>query len=170
NPEQIEQIAALVRSAVGYDKTRGDQVHVANLQFADTAGGAGIGEEGSWYEMGKAEYFRIAELSMVALISLMVLVFVVRPLVRRIITPERPPVPAPALAGPEGGALPPPDAVPAIEGPKISSAAAKALASAKIVGEVQQAAIRDVGDIVQNNPEEAVTIIRNWLQEERQGA
>ncbi|MGD9868429.1 MAG: flagellar basal-body MS-ring/collar protein FliF, partial [Hyphomicrobiales bacterium] len=50
NPEQIEQIAALVRSAVGYDKTRGDQVHVANLQFADTAGGAGIGEEGSWYE------------------------------------------------------------------------------------------------------------------------
>ena len=93
----------------------------------------------------------------------------VRPLVRRIVTPERPPV-KPMLEGPGELALPAPDAVAAIEGPKVSSAAAKALASAKIIGEVQAAAIRDVGDIVQNNPEEAVTIVRNWLHEERLGA
>ncbi|MEC9369440.1 MAG: flagellar basal-body MS-ring/collar protein FliF [Pseudomonadota bacterium] len=162
--EQIEQISQLVRTAVGFDKTRGDQVHVASLQFADTAAIPGSnGEDRAWYEFSKAEYFRMAELGTVVLISLLVLLFVVRPLVRRIITPEKQPKPVEALAAPEN----PSSAVQAIEGPKMSSAASKALASAKIVGEVQAAAIRDIGNIVENNPEEAVTIIRNWIQEEQ---
>ena len=33
--EEIDQIAALVRSAIGFDQKRGDQVEVANLRFAE---------------------------------------------------------------------------------------------------------------------------------------
>ena len=34
--EQLDRIAALVRSAVGFDTKRGDQVEVVNLRFAET--------------------------------------------------------------------------------------------------------------------------------------
>ncbi len=34
--EEIEQIAALVRTAIGFDQKRGDQVEVVNLRFAET--------------------------------------------------------------------------------------------------------------------------------------
>ncbi len=35
-PAEVERIAALVRSAIGFDKARGDQVEVVNLRFAET--------------------------------------------------------------------------------------------------------------------------------------
>ena len=34
--EELDQIAALVRSAIGFDQKRGDQVEVVNLRFAET--------------------------------------------------------------------------------------------------------------------------------------
>ena len=34
--EEIDQIAALVRTAIGFDQKRGDQVEVVNLRFAET--------------------------------------------------------------------------------------------------------------------------------------
>ena len=34
----LDQITALVRSAIGFDEARGDQVEIANLQFADRPG------------------------------------------------------------------------------------------------------------------------------------
>ena len=34
--EEIDRIAALVRTAIGFDQKRGDQVEVANLRFAET--------------------------------------------------------------------------------------------------------------------------------------
>ena len=33
--EQLEQIAALVRTAIGFDTSRGDQIEVVNMQFQD---------------------------------------------------------------------------------------------------------------------------------------
>src|SRR4029077_9608246 len=33
--EEIDQIAALVRTAIGFDQKRGDQVEVVNLRFAE---------------------------------------------------------------------------------------------------------------------------------------
>ena len=34
--EEIDRIAALVRTAIGFDQKRGDQVEVVNLRFAET--------------------------------------------------------------------------------------------------------------------------------------
>ena len=38
--KQLDRIAALVRSAIGFDQKRGDQVEVVNLRFAEAPGGA----------------------------------------------------------------------------------------------------------------------------------
>jgi len=97
--EEIDRIAALVRSAIGFDAKRGDQVEVVNLRFAETAG-APINEATGWMsyvQFTKDDIMGAAEKGVMALLGLIVLFLVVRPLVRRIVTPEG------AVAGALGG-------------------------------------------------------------------
>jgi flagellar M-ring protein FliF len=166
---QIDQITALVRSAIGFDKDRGDQVQVINLRFAEIQAPAlaDTGPQGwldSMMSLSKAEYFTIAELTVIGIMSLLVLMLVVRPLVRRILTPEAPAPKMAALA--DNGAN-----VPRLTGPDgeltprdLRNQTLEAMDSARAVGEVQAKAMEDVGETVQNNPEEAVSIVRDWIQ------
>jgi flagellar M-ring protein FliF len=113
--------------------------------------------------LSKAEYFTIAELTVIGIMSLLVLMMVVRPLVRRILSPEAPAPTMEALAG--NGAN-----VPRLTGPDgeltprdLRNQTLEAMDSARAVGEVQAKAMEDVGETVQNNPEEAVSIVRDWI-------
>ena len=85
----LEQLDTLVKGAIGFDAARGDQVQIANLRFADPFG-ATMAEpsEASMLSMERDDYYRIAELAVLLIVSLLVLFFAVRPLIRRIITPE----------------------------------------------------------------------------------
>jgi flagellar M-ring protein FliF len=88
--EEIDRISALVRSAIGFDAKRGDQVEVVNLRFAETTPSP-INEPIGWMsylQFTKDDIMRGAELGVMVLLGLVVLLMVVRPLVRRIITPE----------------------------------------------------------------------------------
>src|SRR4249920_3346553 len=88
--EEIDRIAALVRSAIGFDAKRGDQVEVVNLRFAETTPSP-INEPTGWMsylQFTKEDIIRGAELGVMVLLGLVVLLMVVRPLVRRIITPD----------------------------------------------------------------------------------
>ena len=38
-PEELARIAALVRSAIGFDERRGDKVEVVSMRFVEEAGG-----------------------------------------------------------------------------------------------------------------------------------
>lgn len=171
--EQLDQIAELVRSAIGFDRERGDHIHVANLRFADgnLQALADAGEDG-FLSLSKTEYFYIAELVVIVLVTLLVLLFVVRPLVRRIVTPEDPPpleeltLPAPnasgplALSGEADGADG--DATLVLEN-ATGSRTAEAVKTAKLQGEAQAMAVREVGEVITNNPDEAITIVRDWI-------
>jgi flagellar M-ring protein FliF len=98
--EELDRITALVRSAVGFDAKRGDQVEVVNLRFADTPNSI-INEPTGWMsylQFTKDDIMRGAELGVMALLGLIVMFTVIRPLVRRVITPENGGVTA-ALAG-----------------------------------------------------------------------
>jgi flagellar M-ring protein FliF len=89
--EEIDRIAALVRSAIGFDAKRGDQVEVVNLRFAETAA-VPISEPNSgwmsYLQFTKDDIMRFAEQGVMVLLGLVVLLLVVRPLVRRVVTPE----------------------------------------------------------------------------------
>ena len=72
--EQIEQISALVRSAIGFDQDRGDQVQVVNLQFAEAqtpalANGAPEDWLSSMMSLSKNDYFAIAEMTVIGIVS-----------------------------------------------------------------------------------------------------
>jgi flagellar M-ring protein FliF len=88
--EEIDRIAALVRSAIGFDAKRGDQVEVVNLRFAETPP-MPISQPVGWMsylQFSKDDIMGIAEKGVMALLGLVVLLMVVRPLVRRVVTPD----------------------------------------------------------------------------------
>jgi len=169
--EEIDRIAALVRSAIGFDAKRGDQLEVVNLRFAETTPVA-INEPTSWttiFQFTKDDIMRGAELGVMSLLGLIVLVMVVRPLVRRIITPDMPEAARPALAAPAGitnNGNPGVAIVGSEEQVAISNRTSAMIDIAKVQGQVHAQSVQKVGEIAQKNPHEAVSIIRNWLHEE----
>ena len=102
--EELDRITALVRTAIGFDAKRGDQVEVVNLRFAETPAIPAAEPAGwmSYLQFTKDDIMRAAELGVMALLGLIVMFTVVRPLVRRIVTPEA--GSNPHVAGAIGGA------------------------------------------------------------------
>jgi flagellar M-ring protein FliF len=181
--EEIDRISALVRSAIGFDQKRGDQVEVVNLRFAEAPASA-IPEPASWLSMiqfTKEDIMRGIELVVMALLGFVVLLFVVRPLVRRILTadPAAPArnkdavllAPAAAASSPAvGSALPsevkaPVASVNTGDLKAVPSHTAKMIDIAQVQGQVHAQSVQKVGELADKNPSEAVSIIRQWLHD-----
>jgi flagellar M-ring protein FliF len=165
--EEIDRISALVRTAIGFDQKRGDQVEVVNLRFAE-APVAAFNEPTGWLSMlqfTKDDIMRGAELAVMGLLGIVVLLFVVRPLVRRMITPEA----LQALAGPAGPARVGEAVVAGTEGGDIATIPASQTAQmidiAQVQGQVHAQSLHKVSELAQRNPQETISIIRQWLHE-----
>jgi flagellar M-ring protein FliF len=157
--EEIEQIAAVVRTAIGFDAKRGDQVEVVNLRFAETAV-TPISEPAGWLgalQFTKDDIMRAIEMAVMGLLGLVVLLMVVRPLVRRVLAPEA----APLAALPAGSGQ-----LADVENMKAEpSETAKKIDIAQIQGQVHAQSVQKVGELADKNPSEAVSIIRQWMNE-----
>jgi len=172
--EELDQIATLVRSAIGFSQKRGDQVEIVNLRFAETAA-APITEPSGWlsaFQFTKDDIMRAIEMVVMGLLGFVVVFMVVRPLVRRIITPDQRPVPALPPGGMFGDG-PPLDPglapIPAIaSGDALKSdpnQTSKMIDLAQVQGQVHAQSVQKVGEIADKNPGETVSIIRQWLHE-----
>lgn len=176
SPEELQQLSTLVRNAIGFDQGRGDTVEVVSMRFAEPGD---IPEEVDpaslpiFLGLTKDELFRIGEIAGYVLLGLLAMLLVVRPLIRRVLEASResediPPgmltPAAPGLPMVVGGApiaeLPAaPDAGMAPPTPGIESM----IDIARIEGQVKASSLKKIGEIVDKHPEEAVSIIRNWL-------
>src|ERR1700704_5952265 len=99
--EQLDRIATLVRSAIGFDQKRGDQVEVVNLRFAEAPSVPPVAEPTGllgMFQFTKDDVMYVIELGVMMLLGLVVLFMVIRPLVKRILASE-------AIASPAGDAL-----------------------------------------------------------------
>lgn len=161
--EELAQITALVRSAVGFDPARGDQVEVANLQFAERPELAAAGTDGpGLFDFTRDDLLNAAEMAVTLLIALALVFFVMRPLLRRVLAPEPRPlplppsaeVPDPPLLG-EGYA----DMEDQFGPPRVPAW----MNQAKSMGEVQAQTLKTVGTLVDENPKQAALIVRDWL-------
>ena len=180
SPEELKQLTALVRSAVGYDEKRGDSVELANMRFAGsdetmpTVPETVLGFE-------RADIVKMGEMLVIAVVAVLFILLVVRPLLMRVLensaaaaaaaeganlltgtvagrgAPALPP-PAglnPALAAAAGGAL--------VPGEGGEEGGAKMIDIGQVEGRVAASSIRKVGEIVEKHPEEAVAIVRAWM-------
>lgn len=183
----LDKIAALVKSAIGYDEKRGDVVEVSNMQFA--APDETAAETGLIMGLEKQDIMRIAELLVLSVIAILVLLLVVRPLLNRLLAlPSIAPEGGLALAGPGGGALPPGAAAAlALPGPDGQAPALSDLASqqagedaANVANEIEQmidinqvegrvraSSLRKISEMVDQHPEQAVNIMRQWIYQDQ---
>lgn len=161
--EMLDRISVLVRSAVGFNRDRGDVVEVVNLQFAMPPQNDLLSESNGLFDFTKDDIIRFAELGVLFLISLLLLLFVVRPLLRRIVTPEEK-QPQELMIGPDG------TLVMETEVPKQEEEedqfVIEWLEQARQEGALQASSIAKVGEMIKDHPSEAVTIVRGWLDEQ----
>jgi flagellar M-ring protein FliF len=150
----------------------------------------------SYLQFTKDDIMRFAEQGVMVVLGLIALLFVVRPLVRRIVTPEG------ALAGGAASIAGVPGATAAAgiagaiagvpgtdsmtvagggitnsgganisivggdESVAISNRTSAMIDVAKVQGQVRAQSVQKVGELAEKNPHEAVSIVRNWLHED----
>lgn len=171
SPEELAQLARLVKSAVGFDEKRGDSVEVINMRFA---GGPDSADDGPrpLFGLDKNDYIRIAEMVTLGIVGILVILLVVRPIVRRFLEalPEAIANSKQMIADSTASAKP---ALPGT-GPNMLGMAPAMAGDARAMiestidmqqvdGRVRESSVKKIGEIVDKHPEEAVNIIRNWM-------
>ena len=163
--EEIDRIAALVRTAIGFDQKRGDQIEVVNLRFAEVPTNVIPEPTGlmSFLTFTKDDVMHWIELGVMLLLALVVLLLVVRPLVRRILESESAPSGnANVAAAIAGGDV---QAAIAQEIKAVPSQTSKMIDMAQVQGQVHAQSVQKVGELADSNPNETISIIRSWLHE-----
>jgi flagellar M-ring protein FliF len=160
---ELAEIESLVRSAIGFDGARGDVVEVKNLPFSLPPL---IEDEASWLSLTKYDLMRLAELTALALVALMLILLVVRPMLRRLLPPLGLPAAAGALTDQSAMRLPPGSLPPALAAPP-HTAGQGDLDGVQLDREARVRAdlVKRARDVIEEAPEEAVAIIRSWLHE-----
>ncbi len=186
--EEMQQIENLVRTAVGFDEDRGDQISVVNVRFASLDVEPVSEEEPGLLDgFNKNDIMRAVELGILSLMAIILIFTVLRPLLKGLANPVigvsggdgTAALAAPgggnlqAIAGPQGGGTtpqasaeqaPPTPAEPLPPPPP--SALEKDIEVAKVEGLVKAASVNKVAEYVKENPQKSVAIMRSWLHKD----
>lgn len=181
--EELEQISALIRTAAGYDESRGDTLEVANLQFAEIDTAEEMVDERYLLGFEKSELVNAVEVIVVVVLVALIVLLVIQPMVGKLLTMERS-VKQPDLS--EASFLPSAQANPALAAPGAnpmysgdvdfsatggSSGASNMIEDsmvniAGVEGKVKASTVKKVEEIVENYPTETVSVIRSWMTQE----
>jgi flagellar M-ring protein FliF len=170
--QEMQRIEQLVRTAVGYNADRGDQVTVVNVRFPATEAAGGVETTNPLMGFDKNDIMRAVELGIIAIVAILMILFIVRPLLKP--PPNRN---LPALASGVGGTrLVTADGQPlqvtvdpatgqplALPGP--ANELEQRIDIARIEGQVKASSVKRVAEFVENHPEESVSLLRTWLHE-----
>lgn len=176
--QELEKIEALVKSAIGFDSARGDQIQVVNLQFAKPAPLEIDAPQASpFLGLTKADYMRISEFGVLSILALIAMFFVFRPMLSRIassaglsrdmgqraigsqVTGGNPALPAP------DGTLSGDDISAALMGNDQKFGDDAMIDIAQVAGKVKGSSVRKIGELVAVHPDESISILRSWLHE-----
>jgi flagellar M-ring protein FliF len=169
--QDMAKIADLVKSAIGYDATRGDQVQVLNMPFARIDTDVGTPAPAPLLGLDGADWFKIIEAGILSLTALLIGLFVLRPLIARMFAPIPTSGTYTITSSPVAGTLPAPAAAQAGEAPVQNAPAMipppkeSMIDISRIEGQVRESSVKKVGEVVQSHPEEALAILRSWLHQ-----
>lgn len=158
---ELSRILALVRSAVGYNAARGDQVNVVEAAFQPVAIVADRGGTSPTpaAAVDSGVMMRAIEIGALALVAFVFIVFVLRPML------SGAPGAAPALAAP-------------MRNPEIARSAANAslpapapsgletlIDLAQVDGKVKASSLKRVADVVKAHSDESAGILKSWIRQ-----
>lgn len=147
--EEIARIEQLVKSAIGYDEARGDQVSVVDIRFTPSpAPSLDAPPPAAQPLLSAPDVMRMAEIGALAMIVLGLGFFVLRPMLTA-------PAEAPLItAGPAGAIAHQPEA--GLE---------KRIDLSQVEGQVKASSINKVSEIVKAHTDESASILRSWMRE-----
>ncbi|MDB2415250.1 flagellar basal-body MS-ring/collar protein FliF [Rickettsiales bacterium] len=159
--EELDKLTRLVKSAVGYDKNRGDKIELMSMKFSNEI--QGVVQEKA-FEWITRDLGQIIQTLIIGLIIVMIVMLVVRPMlgkafeitksqvdeveVQAALSSEDLEELAEITGQPEGGAKPKSESLIDIE---------------RFEERMTSSSIGAINDIIERHPEEAAIIIRNWL-------
>jgi flagellar M-ring protein FliF len=179
-PDELNRIGALARSAVGFDEKRGDKVEVVSLRFADTDTQTDVAPKPTvlGMQVDKSDLMKLGQTALLAVVALLALIFVLRPMVMRLTTNQTlltdgtgatttagglilagPGGRAIAVAGGATGAL-------AIAGPEGANDDESMVSLGNVEGTIKASSLRHVADLVEKHPEESLAVMRGWMVKE----
>jgi len=173
---EMQQIQELVKTSVGFNSDRGDQVSVINVKFPTPDDAGGVTAASPLMGFDKNDIMRAAELAVLTIVGILMIFFVARPLLggggggkvgkggaiagpppvtRIMVTPDGQQMQIAsdgsmtqlALPGPGGG-----DGESRID-------------MARVDGQVRVSTVKKVSEFVASHPDESVAILRSWLHE-----
>lgn len=168
--EELDKFTALVKSAVGFDEVRGDTIEIVNMPFSDPAGIEKAEDPLEWL---KRDLQGIIQTLVIGIVAILAILLIIKPIVNRVIE-----VSAEAARDEEDKDA---DAAAqlALMGPDMAMLADQRGAGSeseeemidvdRVQGKIRSVAMRRVRDILENHPEEALTALRQWM-DERAGA
>ncbi len=158
--EEMEQLKSLVKSAVGFDANRGDMVEVENIRFASIENEVEKAPEILIMGFTKAELMRIAEGLGVAIVAILVILLVIRPLINNAFDNASQLGSNSKLLGENADD----DNLLLSNFLNDNDADLDELVNLnKVDGRVKVSSLKKINDIIEKNPETAVSIIRSWL-------
>lgn len=156
--EEMNKITALVKSAVGFDAERGDKVEVENMRFVNVMPDEVEPVERLFFGFTKTELMRMSEGLGVAIVAVLVILLVIRPLINNAF-----------------------ETVPSSSDAKLIGDSGRddnMLLSSflnddmnfddmvnmdKVDGRIKASSVRKINDFIDKNPDAAVNVIRSWL-------
>ncbi len=189
SPEELKRITTLVKSAIGFDAKRGDQVEVVSMRFRSEAPPPPPPPGFLGFRLEKADIMHLAQTALFGLVALFAMLFVLRPMVIRLTTlaPEAPgvgalpPGAAPGLEGPQAAALGGPQAAAALGVEGVGAGALPGMSAtplledesmvniAQIEGQMRASSLRRIAELVEKHPDETLVIMRGWMMQESNG-
>jgi flagellar M-ring protein FliF len=174
--EEMQRIEQLVRTAVGFNTDRGDQVTVVNVRFPGPEVGEGVEAANPLMGFDKNDIMRAAELGIMVVVAALIIFFVVRPLLKAAPSGGGG-VPMMMMSGHQGGVQTVgPDGVPrqisvdpvtgqALQIPILPAEIDQKIDIARIEGQVKASSVKRVAEFVERHPDESVSILRTWLHD-----
>ncbi len=174
--EEVEQFEQIVANAIGIDPNREDTVTIQNVQFLRPVFEEEEVDDNLLFGFPRDELVRVAETVLLAIVGLLVVLLVIRPLIAKALADSQAAAEKarqeeerlineqtammPALASPSGGSGT--DIVPVGEGEDID----RMIDINQVEGRVRQSSLRKIGELVEAHPAEAAAVLRSWMFQE----
>ncbi len=185
-PAEIEQLSELVKSAVGFNPERNDEVNVTNMRFVPAEIDTGATDSVLPFGLTGSDLAKLVQTLVLAVAGLLAILFVARPLLRgahngaSAYNTDTPQLGGPdarlALPGPvddetakllERAAQGDEEALMLLQHKRDIAEGRTNLEAeidiAQIQGRIKAAAMRKVGEVVERHPEEAAAVVRKWM-------
>lgn len=155
--DEMDRITNLIKSAVGYDANRGDIIEVENLRFVENQYDNIPEGVADMLGFNKEDIIRAAEGLGVALVAILVIFLVIRPLIHNAFDASQNGEPSYVSDGADSNLL-------------MSNfindddqEIDELINMNKIDGRIKLSSLKKINDVIDKNPDVSVNIIRSWL-------